>query len=134
MDYDEDEEVQSKIGDINITRSSHKVTPSFLTTRREDTAVVGSDFVKYMVDPNIGMGTLIFYRRYVTPRKEAKGWSVDTIVEESFLEVKVPLNTLFALALDLSTVVQQIQKNPRGNITYFGPSSVRQEQKKTDGS
>lgn len=131
---DEGETKESNIGDMHVTRTSHKVTPSFLIMRREDTAIVSADFVKYMVNPNLGVATLIFFRTYATPRKESIGWSIDTMVEESFLEIKVPLNTLYPLALDLVTVFQDLQKKPHDNAIHFGPSSVKAEPKKENGS
>ena len=52
-----------------------------------------------MIDPHCGIGTLTFFKKYTPPKKEYHSWSVDRIVEEAFLDVKVPLNTLFALAV-----------------------------------
>jgi len=114
--------------ELKITRESFRVEPSFLTVRNPQTEVVGADFVKYMVDPDCGMGTLIFFRKYPTPKREARGWAVDRIVEESFLEVKVPLNTLFACAIDLYLVAQELRESKKRNITYFGPSKVIQRE------
>jgi hypothetical protein len=117
---------------LKISRESFKAEPTFRITRSPQTAVVGADFVKYMVDPDCGMGTLIFYRKYPVPKRDSKGWSVDRMEEESFLEVKVPLNTLFACAIGLYQVAQEMSKSKKKTITYFGPSKVIQKEKPND--
>ena len=135
----EDQNKEDKAGDkpegLKIHRGEDfQVKPSFLILRSPETAVVGADYVKYMVDPDCGMGTLVFFRKYPTPKRESRGWSVDTIVEESFLEVKVPLNTLFALAIGLSFVAQDVRKPQSRNMTFFGPSRITQEERKPNDS
>ena len=107
------------------------VTPSRLISRNPDTAVIACDFVKYMLDPDCGIGTLVFFRKYATPKQEFGSWSIDRIVEEAFLEVKVPVNTLFALGVGLTNSMKDYQEIVKynKNITLFGPKIKRQAKK-----
>jgi hypothetical protein len=108
-----------------------RADPSRLISRRPDTAIIACDFVKYMIDPDCGIGTLTFYRKYATPKKAGSNWSVDTIVEEAFLDVKVPLNTLFALGVGISSSIEEYQRiiKTKENITLFGPQIKRMAKK-----
>lgn len=121
---------------LPIPRGSDiKVKPKFVMRRNEATAISAADYVKYMVDPDTQMGTLIFYRKYPTADRDEEGnLVVKEVVDESFLEVHVPLSTLFTCALGLYRVFDQIaHEKASSNIIYFGPSKViRGPEEKTD--
>lgn len=53
---------------------------------------------------------------------------LDRVDIEGFLEVKVPLNTLFATILYINDVLDEIRKEPKRRIVHFGPSKVEERE------
>ena len=91
-----------------------------------------ADLVKVATDTDTGLCTFIFFRKHFNPKhvETEAGMRLDTIDEEVFLEVKVPMNTAFALALYMYDLLKEIRANPERNIVYFGPTSIKEGQPK----
>ncbi len=97
--------------------------PTFVTRRDERTLLTVADYIKYMIDPSTGLVTLIFYQIHPTPEQSPKGWTVNEVVHESLLEVKVPFNTMAITAMGLTQTFATLKDLPPG-IIVFGPDRI----------
>jgi hypothetical protein len=103
-----------------------EVKPTSQAFMREDTAVVGADFFKVLLDCDTEMATLIFFQKRVKPKKTQRGLEFDSIAEEGFLEVKVPFTTFFATIIYAYRQLEKVQEanKQKKRPLFFGPSKV----------
>ena len=113
-----------------VGRKEIPVTPIENVIVDTERATVPADFVKCSIDTEVGFCTFIFFRRRFNPKQTKQGIQLDTIDNEDFLEVKVPLNTAFALTVYMYEVLKEIRANPKQKISHFGPVAFRQEEEK----
>ena len=112
---------------MKITEKTIDVNPTIQASMREDTVVLGADFFKVLLDCDTQLATLIFFQKRVRPKKTQRGLEFDSIVEEGFLEVKVPFSTFFATVLYASNVLTKVQEAHKQNKRpiFFGPSKIK---------
>ena len=111
-----------------ITLEDIKITPNFVVSRANEVPVVAADFIKCMIDLDIGLATLLLYRRHVIPKTTEKEILADTIVDELFLEIKVPLNTFFATILYAYETFNRIRKGEKRGV-HIGPAAIKEVDK-----
>lgn len=112
-----------------VTRRDIEVKPAFLETKAQEVPVVAADYFRLMLDTDMGLVTLLFYRRHVIPKTTGKEVVVDTIADELFLEIKVPLNTFFAAIIFAYDLLKEIREEARGrkpSRIYIGPVTVKE--------
>ena len=114
-------------GEPKVTRRDIKVEPSESVSISPDMQTLVADYVKCATDTDVGLCTFIFFKKHILPKHTSEGMMVDRIVHDAFLEIKVPINTAFALAVYLYDLLKEIREKPKRGVTFFGPSIIKQE-------
>lgn len=112
--------------EFNTTMQNIRVTPINSLSVANDIPTSVADFVKVLIDHETSLCTFLFFRKHVKPIRKDANMMIEGVHEEAFLEVKVPYNTAFALALYMNEVLKDMQKSPRNGRGFdFGPSAIR---------
>ena len=86
---------------------------------------ITADFCKVLIDHELQTCTFVFFQRHPKPKLTDRGIEIEGLHEQSFLEVKMPFSTSFAMALYMNQIVQEIrQKNLHKGFSW-GPTSIR---------
>jgi hypothetical protein len=81
-----------------------------------------ADFVKCVIDFETQLVTLIFFDKHFLPERAEDGSiNLNKVIDEAFLEIKVPFNAAFALALYMNAIFKEIQENQIKDGIHFGP-------------
>lgn len=78
----------------------------------KDIPTLAADFVKVFVSPDVETCTFVFFRRHPRLKLKSDGVGVEGTDIEAFLEIKVPLNSAFALGIYLKELDTLLQKDP----------------------
>ena len=112
-----------------ITRDDIRVEPTKAVSRSNNFVTLASDYAKCTINPNNQMCTFTFFQSHPIPKFERKGLTLDSIEEEMILEVKMPLRNAFGIAVYLTSILEELQKNPNQKGTFFGPIAIRMKKK-----
>lgn len=101
-----------------------EISPVRNVIKSEDRAIVPADIVKVVVDRTLGQCTFIFYKRVYNTKYAGKGVAeIDTIDDEDFLHVKVPLTSALEVMMFMAGLVRNIRENPKNRGSWFGPNA-----------
>jgi len=112
------------------TRKDIRVKPTKAVSRSDNFVTVASDYAKCTIMPNSQMCTFTFFQSHSIPKLERKGLLLDSIEEEMILEVKMPLNNAFGLALYMTNILEELRKNPNQKGAFYGPVSIKMVKEK----
>jgi hypothetical protein len=105
-----------------------EVKPAHSTIINEGIPTLAADYVKCITDQDTGLCTLMFFKKHFLPTRRGDGaFVIDRTMDEGFLEVKVPMNTMFALALYMTEELKIIRAKPNSKGFHFGPSIIKEE-------
>src|SRR6266511_75000 len=91
-----------------------------VTIPTDNMGSVFADNVKVLFDDGTRICTLLFFKKHVTPKQTERGIDMDAIYHEAVMEVKLPYESAFLLALYMNEVYKKLQAGERGQIR-FGP-------------
>jgi hypothetical protein len=111
--------------DTKITRTDTKMTPTKTVSRSPNFGTLAADYAKVTTSQDTATCTFTFFQSHPIPKIGQEGIILESVEEEMILEVKMPFNTAFALALYMATLVKDIQANPTANMSYFGPTKIK---------
>jgi len=81
-----------------------------------------ADFVKCVVDFETQMVTFIFFDKHFLPERAEDGSiNLSKVIDEAFLEIKVPFNAASALASYMNAIFKEIQEDQIKEGIHFGP-------------
>jgi hypothetical protein len=114
---------------INITGKSYHMTPSKTVSRSPNFGTIASDHAVVLLNEDTQIATFTFFQTHMPAKLDEKGIVPDSIEEEMVLEVKMPFNTAFALALFMNNAVKEFRSKPYQHRFIYGPVFVKDELK-----
>jgi len=88
----------------------------------DERATVPADYARFVVDQETDLCTIIFFRKRFNPKLTQQGIQLDTIDNEDFLEVKLPIKSARPLATSMLEVLKAVQVAPPDQPKiWFGP-------------
>lgn len=104
-------------------------SPEFPISVSGQLLTVAADFIKVMIDHDSQLCTFMVFQKHPNPKGSERGIICTGYDQEVVLEIKVPLNTSFALSEYMHLVLEQMKKEGQMNGYSFGPMSVTQKKK-----
>lgn len=105
-----------------------KVSPRYRLEVKPDVPTLPADYVKCAIDHDTQTVTFIFFKKHYVPTLSGGGVEVGEVIDEVFLEVKVPFSTAFALALYMNEILKEIRTKKLSRGVSFGPVKVISEE------
>jgi hypothetical protein len=110
----------------NIEKTYH-MTPTKTVSRSNTFGTLASDHAIVTLNMDTQLCTFTFFQTHTIAKIDERGIVVDSIEEEMALEVKMPFNTAFAVAMYMNSMVKEIQAKPHLRGVFFGPVAVKQD-------